>query len=38
MKVYPNPVELVMMFQKSIPTEVFEIVMSMLAVEVNVYT
>ncbi|KAJ2606665.1 mitochondrial import receptor subunit tom20 [Coemansia sp. RSA 1804] len=35
LKVYPNPVELVMIYQKTTPTEVFKLVMAMMAQEVR---
>ncbi|KAJ2557480.1 mitochondrial import receptor subunit tom20 [Coemansia sp. RSA 1933] len=35
LKVYPNPVELVMIYEKSTPPEVFKLVMTMMAQEVQ---
>ncbi|KAJ1947179.1 mitochondrial import receptor subunit tom20 [Kickxella alabastrina] len=35
LKVYPNPVELVMIYQKTTPDEVFKLVMAMMAQEVR---
>ncbi|KAI9504490.1 hypothetical protein BX070DRAFT_222255 [Coemansia spiralis] len=35
LKVYPNPVELVMIYQKTTPSEVFKLVMAMMAQEVR---
>ncbi|KAJ1770604.1 mitochondrial import receptor subunit tom20 [Coemansia sp. RSA 1813] len=35
LKVYPNPVELVMIYQKTTPPEVFKLVMAMMAQEVR---
>jgi import receptor subunit TOM20 len=35
LKVYPAPAELVMVFQKTIPSEVFTVVMGMLSKDVS---
>lgn len=35
LKVYPAPAELVMVYQKTIPPEVFTLVMSMLSMDVS---
>lgn len=36
LKVYPAPAELVMVYQKTIPPEVFTLVMGMLSMDVGV--
>ncbi|PVU90618.1 hypothetical protein BB559_004519 [Furculomyces boomerangus] len=35
LKVYPNPVELIMIYQKTVPEQIFALVMSMMTQEVN---
>ncbi|OLY85194.1 Mitochondrial import receptor subunit tom20 [Smittium mucronatum] len=35
LKIYPNPIELIMIYQKTVPETIFAIVMSMMTQEVN---
>ena len=38
LKVYPNPIELVMIYQKTVPDVIFSLVMAMMAQEVFTLT
>ncbi|OMJ20414.1 Mitochondrial import receptor subunit tom20 [Smittium culicis] len=35
LKIYPNPIELIMIYQKTVPQPIFELIMSMMTQEVN---
>ncbi|OMJ24277.1 Mitochondrial import receptor subunit tom20 [Smittium culicis] len=35
LKIYPNPIELIMIYQKTVPQQIFELIMSMMTQEVN---